>query len=365
MNEKLIDLIRRNWCGDYWKAVSAADAEEINAALSRTPNPAVNVGAVVKALEWKEEADCDAALTPFGAYRVGWRRGRVSWGFSNDVSDGQYEWPGGESKNIEEAKAAAQADYEKRILSALTSPQGEETPAAPSPQADVRPLELLDRADDEAIEWVTSNCMAIRRDDGSFHYNLSQIVRAFQAGKASATPPAPQPNVRARFLLEDCASYIDALHRKHKTQPFDMGIDTATLRTVAASLIPSPQPKPSNETRQTFTVPDGHYAVRGEDGRATGEVRPLPEPETIADDIGRCPICAEAFNPADICATDIEMGSCHAECLDGAPVVDLDTGDEIPDGKISTYPYSEVMDPPPQERETPTLKAPDRDGGGE
>lgn len=55
--------------------------------------------------------------------------------------------------------------------------------ASPSPQKNLRPLELLDRADDEAIEWVTSNLTAIRRDDGSLHYNLTQIVRAFQAGK--------------------------------------------------------------------------------------------------------------------------------------------------------------------------------------
>lgn len=53
----------------------------------------------------------------------------------------------------------------------------------PSPHTHVRPLELLDRADDEAIEWITSNLTAIRRDDGSLHYNLTQIVRAFQAGK--------------------------------------------------------------------------------------------------------------------------------------------------------------------------------------
>lgn len=60
-----------------------------------------------------------------------------------------------------------------RILSRLTL----------APQSNLRPLELLDRADYEAIEWVTSNLTAIRRDDGSLHYNLTQIVRAFQAGK--------------------------------------------------------------------------------------------------------------------------------------------------------------------------------------
>lgn len=49
-----------------------------------------------------------------------------------------------------------------------------------------RPLDLLDPADDEAIDWVTRNLCAIRRDNGSMHYSLSQAIRAFQAGRATA-----------------------------------------------------------------------------------------------------------------------------------------------------------------------------------
>ena len=75
-------------------------------------------------------------------------------------------------------------------------------------------------------------------------------------------------------------------------------------------------------------------------------------PQPTADDTGRCPICAEPFKPDDICADDITEGTCHAACLEGSPVVDLNSGDELPDGKIDTYPYSEVMDPPPQDRES-------------
>lgn len=51
-----------------------------------------------------------------------------------------------------------------------------------------------------------------------------------------------------------------------------------------------------------------------------------------------CPICAILFQPNDICATDIEMGTCHAACLEGSPTVDLETGDPV-DGPIPTYPY--------------------------
>lgn len=51
-----------------------------------------------------------------------------------------------------------------------------------------------------------------------------------------------------------------------------------------------------------------------------------------------CPVCAAPFKPDDLCATDIELGICHAACLEGSPTVDLETG-EPTDGPISTYLY--------------------------
>jgi hypothetical protein len=54
-----------------------------------------------------------------------------------------------------------------------------------------------------------------------------------------------------------------------------------------------------------------------------------------------CPICAERLVPDDICASDIELGICHAACLEGSTVVDLNTGEEIVDGKIDTYRYGD------------------------
>ncbi|RUM97885.1 hypothetical protein EET67_09710 [Pseudaminobacter arsenicus] len=54
-----------------------------------------------------------------------------------------------------------------------------------------------------------------------------------------------------------------------------------------------------------------------------------------------CPICAEPFKPDDLCASDVEMGICHAACLEGSPVVDLDTGEPV-DGPATTYTYRSV-----------------------
>lgn len=53
-----------------------------------------------------------------------------------------------------------------------------------------------------------------------------------------------------------------------------------------------------------------------------------------------CPICDVPFKPDDVCATDIEEGTCHAECLAGTPVVDLDTG-EPKAGPLDTFLYSD------------------------
>lgn len=60
----------------------------------------------------------------------------------------------------------------------------------------------------------------------------------------------------------------------------------------------------------------------------------------MTDDTHSCPICAEPFKSEDICATDIELGTCHADCLAGSPVVDLETG-EPSNGPVSTYRYGD------------------------
>lgn len=58
-----------------------------------------------------------------------------------------------------------------------------------------------------------------------------------------------------------------------------------------------------------------------------------------------CPVCDKLFRPDDLCATDIELGICHAACLEGSPTVDLDTG-EPTDGEIGTFRYSETSNAP-------------------
>jgi hypothetical protein len=83
--------------------------------LSALSEPAAPAGAeVVKALEWRERGDgTEFAVTDFGllyvASDLGW--GTRNYPDKNPVTGG-----------ISAAKAAAQADYEARIRSALTHP---------------------------------------------------------------------------------------------------------------------------------------------------------------------------------------------------------------------------------------------------
>lgn len=61
----------------------------------------------------------------------------------------------------------------------------------------------------------------------------------------------------------------------------------------------------------------------------------------MSDNLLTCPICAFPFEDADLCATDITEGVCHAACLDGSPTVDLETGEPTA-GQIATYRYDEL-----------------------
>jgi hypothetical protein len=57
---------------------------------------------------------------------------------------------------------------------------------------------------------------------------------------------------------------------------------TLSMDGILSEQLARPRLKPAqSERRSTFIIPDGHEAVRGADGRATGEVRPL-EDHTLA-----------------------------------------------------------------------------------
>ncbi|WP_197433309.1 MazG-like family protein [Agrobacterium vitis] len=75
-------------------------------------------------------------------------------------------------------------------------------------------------------------------------------------------------------------------------------------------------------------------------------LRPILTKSAGDEDELDCPVCATPFKPEDICATDIEMGTCHAACLEGSPVVNLDSGEVLPDSEIDTFQYGDAAEAP-------------------
>ena len=66
----------------------------------------------------------------------------------------------------------------------------------------------------------------------------------------------------------------------------------------------------------------------------------LGEAAVQGSDEFRCFICAEPIKTGEICSTDINEGTCHAACLHGSPVVDLETGEET-GGELMTFRYGD------------------------
>ena len=94
---------------------------------------------------------------------------------------------GGLCYTTAEAKHAQLRDAEKTLQAALAhSPQPE--PVAEEGREPCPDLNSLKH--DEAWAWISANCMALRRDNGDMDYSFGAMIKAYEAGKASAQPPA-------------------------------------------------------------------------------------------------------------------------------------------------------------------------------
>jgi hypothetical protein len=62
----------------------------------------------------------------------------------------------------------------------------------------------------------------------------------------------------------------------------------------------------------------------------------------MAEEVDTCPVCDEAFKAGEVCAYDLDLGMCHDECLDGAPIVNLETGEPVPGGEVFKFRYGEA-----------------------
>lgn len=183
----------------------------------RTPDPAVNVGAV-KALEWE-----GSEYTGWSAYGVG-----LSYSVDDESSDEECfilaKHEGASTlksahPSLDKAQSAAQADYERRILSALTPPQsgkagGAETPAEqdPAPSTDVAVLYVSEKQLDQCI----GTYLPTRKErEGNFQLPLYRH-------------PLPQPNVT--MLLQSKADTIRKEYQLAYGRPCDCSTTEGALQ---------------------------------------------------------------------------------------------------------------------------------------
>lgn len=86
---------------------------------------------------------------------------------------------------------------------------------------------------------------------------------------------------------------------------------------------------PAADIVAVLLTPADYRFAQGLSGRLTG---------SLDDDGDSCGVCRVALLGGDVCATDVDLGTCHARCLDGAAVVNLRTG-EPSDGPVHLYRY--------------------------
>ncbi len=192
---------------DHVAALTAAEQAE--------PAPSARSGAVkVKALEWKDERNCEcSAETVIGTYEVGfddgwWAQleGGVKWDWNPPYDPRSYEGPSA-------AKAAAQADYERRILAALepaepsgflaTLSEDQKEAARNYTGPDTEPA-----ADVEAVAWLYDWV----DDDGETQTEAStNRISSVNFKPTSNVRPlfTRPPESRLREALEPFAKYLD------------------------------------------------------------------------------------------------------------------------------------------------------------
>lgn len=102
---------------------------------------------------------------------------------------------GNPDERLCQAQAETAERWNRRASQAAPAPQDQQAEA-------VRPVNLLDRADDEAFEWVMKNLCAVRRDNGSMEYGLQAVIRAFQEGRAAPAPSDALRDIMAERLRQ-------------------------------------------------------------------------------------------------------------------------------------------------------------------
>lgn len=169
-----------------WLADTQRDIEAAAAALPHMRPAAEPVA--IRALEWAQDGDTLVANSIVGRHQVFENDGQIWWSIG-------HLWFG-DNATLEAAKAAAQADYEARIRSALV--------ASPAP-AVTEPVAILlsaDPYDERDGPWFSQE-------------DLKKLASLPSGTKLYASPPASPADDRLRDVveaLEAAHPHLETLH---------------------------------------------------------------------------------------------------------------------------------------------------------
>lgn len=192
---------------NYQYSGEAVLIREAIAALASpsTPVDGVGAGPRVKPLEWTEIMSARSnedptpehtgdfeATTPFGTYYIEQYFGSDSYGWNVTING--YDSVA-DRDDPEDAKSAAQADYERRVVSALASPEAEARLRERVAEAEERAQKMHRRAQiaegvfQSTIDTLNMWDGIVQRDNnsrGAERYFFAEVLRTVRKAKARA-----------------------------------------------------------------------------------------------------------------------------------------------------------------------------------
>jgi len=72
------------------------------------------------------------------------------------------------------------------------------------------PADLQSSVHDEAVDWITKNCMAIRRDNGDMDYSLGAMIAAYEVGKSLNQARKPEGAEPVAWVSQETLSRVPA-----------------------------------------------------------------------------------------------------------------------------------------------------------
>lgn len=114
-------------------------------------------------------------------------------------------------------------------------------------------------------------------------------------------------------ISEEVTEEILALFSRQPADTGECEPDWFEMKRLASQIVNELTPDQGHSASSTFAL--------------AARLQGMISAASAGEDREACSVCDVEFRPGDLCATDIDLGTCHAACLDGSPVVNLETGE--------------------------------------